>query len=187
MGWALIGILIAATLLCRLLVFRVHPDLLNERASSLDAENAKPWDKVLAPAMGLTPLFVLVVAGLDQRYQWSPPLGVGLHGFLAGLLLEMPIRLLAGFFDHAFVFPPVVVGTSRVILDLFDGLYIADILRRLRVGVALDAVGIRPCVDGVCHYRTARQHKQGGQSGDDDPTHGHLLMRSAGGFSSIGT
>jgi protein-S-isoprenylcysteine O-methyltransferase Ste14 len=87
MGWALIGILIAATLLSRLLVFRVHPDLLNERASSLDAENAKPWDKVLAPAMGLTPLFVLVVAGLDERYQWSPPLGVGLQ--LTGLFLAV--------------------------------------------------------------------------------------------------
>jgi len=85
MGWALIGILIAATLLSRLLVFRVHPDLLNERAGSLDAENAKPWDKVLAPAMGLTPLFVLVVAGLDERYQWSPPLAVGLQ--LTGLFL----------------------------------------------------------------------------------------------------
>ena len=85
MGWALIGIIIAATLLSRLLVIRVHPDLLNERASSFGAEDAKPWDRVLAPAMGLTPLFVLVVAGLDERYQWSPTLSVGLQ--LTGLLL----------------------------------------------------------------------------------------------------
>jgi len=85
MGWFLIGIMIAATLLSRLLLIRVHPDLLNERASSLDAENAKPWDKVLAPAMGLTPLFVLVVAGLDERFQWSPSFGIEWQ--LTGLLL----------------------------------------------------------------------------------------------------
>jgi protein-S-isoprenylcysteine O-methyltransferase Ste14 len=75
----------AATLLSRLLLLRVHPDLIDERASSLDAENAKPWDKLLAPAMGLTPLLVLAVAGLDQRFGWSPPFGPGLE--LIGLLL----------------------------------------------------------------------------------------------------
>ena len=85
MGWAVVGLMAAATLLSRLLVMRVHPDLISERASSLDAENAKPWDKLLAPAMGLTPLLVLVVAGLDQRYHWSPPLDFGLQ--LIGLLL----------------------------------------------------------------------------------------------------
>ena len=72
MGWALIGIMAVATVLSRLLLVRVHPDLVDERANSLDAENAKPWDKVLAPAMGLAPLLVLVVAGLDHRFGWSP-------------------------------------------------------------------------------------------------------------------
>jgi protein-S-isoprenylcysteine O-methyltransferase Ste14 len=85
MGWALVGMMAAATLLSRLLLLRVHPDLIDERASSLDAENAKPWDKLLAPAMGLTPLLVLVVAGLDQRFGWSPPFGPGLE--LTGLAL----------------------------------------------------------------------------------------------------
>jgi protein-S-isoprenylcysteine O-methyltransferase Ste14 len=84
-GWALVGMMAAATLLSRLLLLRVHPDLIDERASSLDAENAKPWDKLLAPAMGLTPLLVLAVAGLDQRFGWSPPFGPGLE--LIGLLL----------------------------------------------------------------------------------------------------
>ena len=85
MGWALISLMAVATVCSRLLLIRVNPDLLNERANSLDAENAKPWDKVLAPAMGITPLFLLVVAGLDERFQWSPPLSVGVQ--LAGLLL----------------------------------------------------------------------------------------------------
>ncbi len=85
MGWALVAIIAAATLLSRILLLRVHPDLIDERASSLDAENAKPWDKVLAPAMGLTPMLVLVVAGLDERFQWSTPFA--LWAQLTGLLL----------------------------------------------------------------------------------------------------
>ncbi len=84
-AWVLIAIMAVATLLSRLLLVRVHPDLLSERASSLDAENTKPWDKVLAPAMGLTPLLVLVVAGLDERHQWSPTLSLGVQ--VVGLVL----------------------------------------------------------------------------------------------------
>ena len=88
MGWALIGILAVATILSRLLLLRVHPYLVTERANSLDAENAKAWDKVLAPAMGLTPMLVLVVAGLDQRFGWSPefPLGWQLTGLALAIL-----------------------------------------------------------------------------------------------------
>ena len=85
MGWALIGIMAVATVLSRLLLVRVHPDLVTERANSLDAENAKSWDKVLAPAMGLAPLLVLVVAGLDQRFGWSPEFALVWQ--LTGLLL----------------------------------------------------------------------------------------------------
>ena len=85
MGWALIGLIAAATVFSRLLLIRVNPDLLNERANSLDAENTKPWDKALAPAMGLTPLLVLVVAGLDDRFQWSPTLSFTLQ--MTGLAL----------------------------------------------------------------------------------------------------
>ena len=83
-AWLTIGMLMVATVLSRLLAFRVHPDLLDERAGSLDAENAKPWDRRLAPAMALTPLLVLVTAGLDERFGWSPefPAAVQLLGLI---------------------------------------------------------------------------------------------------------
>lgn len=85
MAWVLIAAMIIATLASRLLAFRVHPDLLTERANSLSADNTKPWDKVLSPAMGITPLLILMVAGLDERFHWSLPLGTGLQ--LTGLVL----------------------------------------------------------------------------------------------------
>ena len=84
-AWLTIGMLMLATVLSRLLAFRVHPDLLDERAGSLDAENAKPWDRRLAPAMALTPLLVLVVAGLDERFGWSPAFPAGFQ--VLGLIM----------------------------------------------------------------------------------------------------
>ncbi|WP_432695574.1 methyltransferase family protein [Marinobacterium sp. YM272] len=62
-----------------------HPGLLDERQSMETIQNAKPWDKVLAPLMALSIGFPLViVAGLDHRYQWSPefPLWLIVIGFI---------------------------------------------------------------------------------------------------------
>ena len=50
-----------------------HPGLLAERQNIENIQSAKAWDKVLAPLMALSIGFPLViVAGLDHRYGWSP-------------------------------------------------------------------------------------------------------------------
>ncbi|MFC6669451.1 methyltransferase family protein [Marinobacterium aestuariivivens] len=52
---------------------RRHPGLLAERQNMKKAQSAKAWDKVLAPLMALSLSFPLViVAGLDHRFGWSP-------------------------------------------------------------------------------------------------------------------
>jgi protein-S-isoprenylcysteine O-methyltransferase Ste14 len=56
----------------RLLVARKHPDLIQERARYMQHENAQPWDKKLAPLMGLGGILVLLIAGLDELLGWSP-------------------------------------------------------------------------------------------------------------------
>ncbi|MBW7471681.1 isoprenylcysteine carboxylmethyltransferase family protein [Marinobacter sp. M216] len=56
-----------------------------ERQNMEKAQSAKAWDKVLAPLMALSLSFPLViVAGLDHRFGWSPviPLGLIVLGFL---------------------------------------------------------------------------------------------------------
>lgn len=67
----------------RLWAERRHPGLLVERATSESAKGVKPWDKVLAPLMALSTSFpLLIVAGLDHRFDWSPrfPLWLNLLG-----------------------------------------------------------------------------------------------------------
>jgi len=56
----------------RFLAEKRHPGLLVERVSMEKAQNAKPWDKVLAPLMAISLSFPLViVAGLDHRHGWT--------------------------------------------------------------------------------------------------------------------
>lgn len=46
---------------------RRHPDLLVERAGSMQAKDTKPWDKVLAPVTAFGTILTLVAAGLDHQ------------------------------------------------------------------------------------------------------------------------
>ena len=41
----------------------------------MSLENAKSWDKVLAPAMALGSVVPLAVAGVDRLFGWTPPFG----------------------------------------------------------------------------------------------------------------
>jgi len=62
-----------------------HPGLLAERQSTENFKSAKAWDKVLAPLMAMSLGFpMVIVAGLDHRYGWSPefPLWLIVIGFI---------------------------------------------------------------------------------------------------------
>jgi protein-S-isoprenylcysteine O-methyltransferase Ste14 len=62
-----------------------HPGLTAERQNSENLRSAKAWDKVLAPLMAVSFSYPLViVAGLDHRYAWSPefPPWLNVVGFI---------------------------------------------------------------------------------------------------------
>lgn len=68
--YAIISILSFA--ISRVLAARRHPDIIAERARYMQHENAKAWDKQLAPFLGLGGISIMVVAGLDELFGWSP-------------------------------------------------------------------------------------------------------------------
>ena len=68
--YAIIGILGFA--ISRALAARRHPDLLAERSRFLQHEDAKPWDKLLSPLVGLGGGLIPLVAGLVALFDWSP-------------------------------------------------------------------------------------------------------------------
>jgi protein-S-isoprenylcysteine O-methyltransferase Ste14 len=84
-AWGYFLLIVAAGLGGRIWAERRHPGLLAERQNMEKAQSAKAWDKVLAPLMALSVSFpMVIVAGLDHRFGWSPvfPLWLIVHGFL---------------------------------------------------------------------------------------------------------
>ena len=65
-AWAYAVVSILTFIISRILVNRHHPDLIAERARFMEAKDTKPWDKVLAPLLGVGSILVVVVAGLDK-------------------------------------------------------------------------------------------------------------------------
>ena len=83
-AWVYSLLFVAAGLGGRFLAERRHPGLLAERQSIDNIQTVKTWDKVLAPLMALSlSLPLVIVAGLDHRFGWSPafPLWLILIGF----------------------------------------------------------------------------------------------------------
>lgn len=84
-AWGYSLLIVAAGIGGRIWAERRHPGLLAERQDTESFQNAKAWDKVLAPLMALSVSFPLViVAGLDHRFGWSPvfPLWLIVLGFV---------------------------------------------------------------------------------------------------------
>ena len=84
-GWLYAVLIFAAGVGGHRWAERRHPGLMAERQSLENAKNAKTWDKVLAPLMAASLVFpMVIVAGLDHRYGWSPrvPLWLNLVGFV---------------------------------------------------------------------------------------------------------
>ena len=84
-AWVFSLLIFAAGIGGRIWAERRHPGLTVERQNTKSVQKAKVWDKVLAPLMAISISFPLViVAGLDHRYGWSPefPLWLNIIGFI---------------------------------------------------------------------------------------------------------
>jgi protein-S-isoprenylcysteine O-methyltransferase Ste14 len=84
-AWLYTLLIVVAGIGGRMWAEQRHPGLLAERQNIEKIQSAKAWDKVLAPLMAVSIGFpMVIVAGLDHRYNWSP---------------EIPLWLIAiGFF-----------------------------------------------------------------------------------------
>jgi len=88
-AWVVAIVLILGFAVARILAERRTPGFMAERTRLIEHEDAKPWDKVLVPLMGLGMFLILPVAGFEARYDWRPLFGlpvkiITLFIFLAG-------------------------------------------------------------------------------------------------------
>jgi len=91
-AWIFSLLIVLAGIAGRIWAERQHPGLLAERERAgfeKKAPDVKPWDKILAPLMGVSLSFPLViVAGLDHRFRWSVvfPTWLNVIGFIMIIL-----------------------------------------------------------------------------------------------------
>jgi protein-S-isoprenylcysteine O-methyltransferase Ste14 len=84
-AWLYSMLILAAGIGGRMWAEQRHPGITAERQNRDSFQNAKAWDKVLAPLMAVSFVFpMVIVAGLDHRYDWSPefPLWLSMAGFI---------------------------------------------------------------------------------------------------------
>ena len=72
-AWVYAIICILGFAVSRILAARRNPDLLAERARFLRLEDAKSWDKILAPLVGIGGGLLPLVVGLEAMLSWSHP------------------------------------------------------------------------------------------------------------------
>jgi protein-S-isoprenylcysteine O-methyltransferase Ste14 len=79
-AWVYVGIVVFFTFVSRIIVIRTNPDLIAERAQSLEREDIRGWDRLILFFLLLVgPLAMMIVAGLDERFGWSPQISVALR------------------------------------------------------------------------------------------------------------
>jgi protein-S-isoprenylcysteine O-methyltransferase Ste14 len=86
MGWVVVGVYLVWTAATALTVIPTNPEMLLERTRP--KEGTKKWDMVLLGIVGVAEIAKYVVAGLDQRWGWSPqmPLALQLAGVVVAVL-----------------------------------------------------------------------------------------------------
>ena len=71
-AWGYLAIISAVMVGYAVILVRLHPDLIEERRRP--PADAKPWDRRLAPIVGVAgPIVLLLLCGLDHRLRWSGP------------------------------------------------------------------------------------------------------------------
>jgi len=86
MAWAYMGIVAAAYVFMGFVLYRLNPQIINERGKS--HRDAKTFDRVLEPIGLVLMIAMYVTAGLDaKRFMWSAPMPLSLIGLGIGLFI----------------------------------------------------------------------------------------------------
>lgn len=110
MAWAYIGLYVVNVLINALLILPKHPELIAERGAT--KADAKQWDRLLSLLMTCTTFAMLIVAGLQIRFGWLPPIRLSLQ-----LLALLIVVLGQSLFSWAMAANPFFSRTVRIQLD----------------------------------------------------------------------
>lgn len=113
-AWLYSPLIVAAGIGGRLWAERRHPGLTAERQSAENFKNAKAWDRILAPLMAMSIGYPLViVAGLDHRFGWSPEFSPWLNA-VGFVLIAFGYAFASwALAENRFFYSTVIIRTDR--------------------------------------------------------------------------
>lgn len=108
-AWVMFALFVLSFTVSRAIAARKTSDILKERANYATQGNTQAWDKWLSPVVAFGSVFILLIAGLDELFNWSADLPLGLE--LVGLALVVVGYV---FGSYAFVENAFFSGTVRL-------------------------------------------------------------------------
>lgn len=108
-AWAYALIFILGFFVSRALAARRHPDILTERAQSMQHKDTVAWDQILSRVVAFGSIIISLVAGLDARFNWSTRLDTAYE--LAGLIILLASYALG---SYALIENRFFSGTVRI-------------------------------------------------------------------------
>jgi protein-S-isoprenylcysteine O-methyltransferase Ste14 len=110
MAWAYLGVYAGIVAVNAVVILPKNPELIAERGQT--KENTKSWDKLLTTLITIPTLVMLIIPGLQVRYEWSPQLGWVVQ--LVGLVI---VALGYGLVSWAMASNPFFSSTVRIQAD----------------------------------------------------------------------
>ncbi len=120
-GWLYIGLYVLMLAVASLVILPGHQDVVVERSKG--TSGAKAWDLWVTRLVAIPSLGVLIVAGLDWRWGWTPPYSIWLTvlgglGFVLGYVIVVWAMLSNPFFAQV-----VRIQADRGHVAVTDGPY----------------------------------------------------------------
>lgn len=112
-AWIYALIYIASFVISRMVAAHRSPGLIAERARMFQHEDAKEWDKQLAPLLGIVGLLIPLIAGFDARFGWSPEMSLPLKFFAVLLMLGGMLLGSYALIENSFFSGMVRIQTER--------------------------------------------------------------------------
>jgi protein-S-isoprenylcysteine O-methyltransferase Ste14 len=120
-GWWYIGLYVIMLALASFVMIPRRSEVIEERSKG--TTGGKPWDLRITRLMSIPTLGLLILAGLDERWNWTPPLNItlrilGVVAFCAGYALVLWAMYTNQYFSQV-----VRIQTERGHVTVKDGPY----------------------------------------------------------------
>ena len=153
-AWVMAALFVLGFIVSRAIAAKKTPDILKERANYTRHDDTQAWDKWLSPVVAFGSVLILLAAGLDALFDWSPNLSLGLE--MVGLALIVLGYVLGSYalIENAFFSGTVRLQSERGHTVISSGPY-AFVRHPGYLGSLITSLGMPLLLDSLWAYLPA--------------------------------